>query len=317
MERDESSPEPVSGLVLIAGSSNTDLVARTARLPRAGETVAGSAFAVHAGGKGANQAVAAARAGAQVVMLAAVGSDQHGADRLEDLRAEGIDVRHVRVIDGEPSGVALIAVADDGENFIVFVPGANDHVQAQQAIDVVRTLRPEVVGLCLEIPTPAVRATLETAKEVDATSVLNVAPWNDTAHDLIPLASIVIANESETAEALNLADFPDDPTDALQRLIALGCTAAVITLGADGATYQDANGNTGHVRPPKVTPVDTTGAGDAFCGTLCAWLAGGAPLAEAVRAGVAAGALATTTHGAQPSFPTRSMIDAARSRMSR
>lgn len=250
-------------------------------------------------------------------MLAAVGSDQHGTDRLNDLRAEGIDVQYVRVIDGEPSGVALIAVADDGENLIVFVPGANGHVQAQQAIDVVTALRPAVVGLCLEIPLPAVRATLETARSVGATSVLNVAPWNDSARDLIPLASLVIANESETADAVGSADISDGPAGALRRLIALGCAAAVITLGGEGAVYQDADGSSGHVYPPQVTPVDTTGAGDAFCGTVCAWLANGASLAEAVSAGVASGALATMQHGAQPSFPTRAAIDAARCRMRR
>jgi ribokinase len=266
----------VPGRVVVLGSLNVDLVTRVERHPSPGETVLGDGLSRLAGGKGATQAVAAAAAGASVVMVGAVGSDEAGAAYLARLRARGVDVSQVVVRAGEPSGTALIVVSVDGENSIVVVPGANA-VVTWPDLD----LAPgDVLLTQLEIPLEAVAAGVRAAAAAGARVVLNVAPYAELPDDVLDLAEPVVANEHEASQ---LGAAP---------------RSLVVTRGADGATW-------GSMRVPA-TPVpgaevvDTTGAGDAFCGALAAALAAGDDEETALRAAVSVGAAAVRHEGAQP-----------------
>jgi ribokinase len=295
------------GRVLVIGSVNTDLVCRAPTLPRAGETLRGSSFAVFAGGKGANQAVAAARAGAEVVFVGAVGDDDFGAARRADLLADGINVARLRTLLGTPSGVALIVVDDAGANQIVMVPGANDAVSVQDALDALATEPYAALSLTLEAPLDVVAAALE-QRPAGVSAVLNVAPYDARVAPLLPLVDVLVCNELEAGELLG-APLGDDAQAGARALLQLGPRVAIVTLGARGAAVATADED--WLRPaPRVTAVDTTGAGDAFCGALTAWLADGATLRSALTAGVAAGALSVTRAGAQPSLPRRAELDA-------
>ncbi|MCB0968590.1 MAG: nuclear transport factor 2 family protein [Ilumatobacter sp.] len=273
--------------VVVVGSLNLDLVARAPRLPGPGETVNGSSFAEVPGGKGLNQAVAAARAGARVAMIGAVGDDNAGDVLRGVLRSDGIDDAGLSVIDGVPTGRALIGVDDAAENSIVVVPGANAHV-------VLGTLPEAAVVIAqLEIDPSVVASAFRAAKDAGATTVLNPAPAENVTDEVLALCDIVIPNEHEL-EVLGGADH----------LASLGVGTLVVTLGADGADLIEAGGAPVRIDPFDVTPVDTTGAGDAFCGALAARLAAGDALSDALRYAAANGALATTVAGAVPSLPT-------------
>lgn len=278
--------------VVVVGSLNLDLVARTPRLPGPGETVQGTGYAELPGGKGLNQAVAAARAGARVAMVGALGDDAAGAALREVARAEGIDDRHVLDVAGVPTGRALIAVDDAAENSIVVVPGANAAV-------VLTDLAPARVVLAqLEIDPAVVAAAFRQARAQGALTVLNPAPAERATAELLALADVVIPNEHELAVL-----------GGRGALAAAGVRTLIVTLGAAGADLVDLStdgaGDGGErVAPFAVDPVDTTGAGDAFCGGLAARLAAGDDLAAAIVFAAANGALATTRPGAVPSLPT-------------
>jgi ribokinase len=277
-------PSGGGGAVCVLGSANLDLVATTARLPAPGETVLGTDFAQHAGGKGLNQAVAAARAGAAASFLGAVGDDDAGTFLLAEMAAAGIDTSGVART-GRPTGRALITVDERGENSIVVVPGANDEVA-------VPALPPAAVLLAqLEVPAAAVADALRLARAAGVATLLNPAPAVRLEPALLDLVDVLVPNEHELA-VLGSADA----------LIAAGVAAVVATLGGAGVRVVTRE-QEWHVAPFHVLPVDTTGAGDAFCGTLAARLAAADPLDAAVRVAAAAGALATTTRGAVPSMP--------------
>lgn len=294
------------GHVTVVGSSNTDLVCRADRLPSPGETVAGLSFAVFAGGKGANQAVAAARAGAAVSFVGAVGGDDFGRARLADLQADGIDVAGVLRADREASGVASIVVDARGENQIVVVPGANARVSPAHVHASLDGVASDVIGLVLEIPMETVEAALR-AIHTTAVTVLNAAPYDPRIVDLLPLVDVLICNETEASLLLGRAVSVASAEGAVRDLLVLGPRSAVITLGADGAVATDGE-TAAHVMTPRIDVVDTTGSGDAFCGAFMAWLAAGESIWEAVRAGVAAGTVTATFHGAQSSLPRRPEI---------
>jgi ribokinase len=286
--------------VCVVGSANLDLVARAPRLPGPGETVLGTDYAEHPGGKGLNQAVAAARSGAATAFVGAVGSD-HAGIRLRDVAAaEGIDVSSLATAD-VPTGRALIGVDDRAENSIIVVPGANGSVTAEQVAASTPTAR--VVLVQLEVPVEAVRAALTAGRAAGARTVLNPAPAAHLPAELLALCDVVVPNEHE----LELVGGSD-------ALLAAGVGAVVVTLGARGVRVVTADGVTDVAAFP-VTPVDTTGAGDSFCGALSARLAAGDALLDAVRYASAAGALATTVEGAVPSLPradaVRALISAA------
>ena len=296
------------GRVLVLGSINSDLVVRLPRLPRPGETVLGGEFAVYGGGKGANQAIAAARAGAAVAMVGCVGDDAYGADRLADLQRERIDVTGVRRLTGVASGVALIGVDAAGENYILVASGANARATAAMA-DGLAFAPGDVLLMQLELPMAVVAAGLAAARRAGTPTILNAAPVNPEAAALLPGVDLLIVNEIEAADLLGEpAPAFDVPT--LRRLTALGPRRVVVTLGGDGVALWDGERAT-HLPALPVTPVDTTGAGDAFCGVLAAGLAGGLDLAGAARRGVVAGGLTVTRPGAQSSLPTRAEIEAA------
>lgn len=281
--------------VIIVGSANLDLVATTQRIPAPGETVLGYAYAEHPGGKGLNQAVAAARAGARVAMIGAVGDDAAGTTLRAVAADEGIDVEALAIVPGVPTGRALITVDDSAENSIVVIPGANGHVVAPAD-----ALPPATVVLAqLEVPLGEVVTALTAAHASGATTVLNPAPAAVLPTELLATCDIVIPNEHELALL-----------GGVDALLAQGLGAVVVTLGAAGVEVTTADGEHWHQAAFAVTPVDTTGAGDAFCGNLAARLAAGDDLLDAVRWAAAAGALATTRAGAVPSMPTRAQTQA-------
>jgi ribokinase len=276
--------------VCVLGSANLDLVATVPRLPGPGETVSGTAYHEYPGGKGLNQAVAAARAGARTAFVGAVGLDSAGDTLLAVMAEDDIDASRVEKV-AEPTGRALIGVADSGENSIVVVPGANATVGSVP-------LPPATVVLAqLEVPLAAVRAAFRLARAAGAVTVLNPAPARPLDEEMLRECDLVVPNEHE----LHILG-------GVQRLLALGARAVVVTLGARGAELHTSEGVQA-VAPFAVTPVDTTAAGDSFCGALCARIAAGDPLPTALRFAAAAGALCTTRAGAVPSIPRRSEIE--------
>ena len=294
--------------VVVFGSINMDMVARVARLPRPGETVPGESFATAPGGKGANQAVAAARLGAPTRMVGRVGDDVFGVALRDGLAAEGVDTAAVVATPG-PSGVAAISVDAAGENTIVVVPGANGAVGAE---DVAR-LEAALVGarallLQLEVPLPAVVAAARAARARGVTVILDPAPARPLPAELYPLADIITPNAIEAAA---LVGFPLDGEAAARRagreLRGRTGGAAIVKLGARGALVCDATGETFAPAFP-VTAVDTVAAGDAFNGGLAAALCAGLPFAQALRWALAAGALAVTRPGAQTAMPTHAEL---------
>lgn len=295
--------------IVVVGSSNTDMILKLARIPRPGETVLGGEYLTAAGGKGANQAVAAARAGGRVSLVARVGHDAMGRDAVAGYSAEGIDVRHVGRERGVASGVAVIYVSRQGENCIGVASGANDRLSPAH----VRRARPllrQARVLLMQLETPL--DTLETAARIAAAQgalvILNPAPARTLPRDLLRLVSILTPNESE-AELLSGIRVKDAASagKAAQVLRRRGVGTVVVTLGVRGALLADA---AGEVRVPgfKVKAVDTTGAGDVFNGALAVALTEGRSLAEAVVFANAAAALSVTTWGAQRSAPTRRAI---------
>jgi ribokinase len=311
-EKDVTGAEPSNnGKVLVAGSINTDLVVNVNQAPAAGETVTGHGFGIFGGGKGANQAVASARSGASTAMLGAVGDDDFGWQRLADLNAEGIDCSGVMVSTTEPSGVALIIVESSGENRIAYVPGASLTVTSDKAISAFEQFRPGVVLTTLELPKDALSASIEAAKAAGATVIVNATPEPSQGRDLAALADILIVNETEACELLELPVSDHDWGDLATKLVSFGPRSVVITLGSKGALLKTES-ETATIPSPKVEVDDTTGAGDAFCGALAAALAKGHFLSEAAKIGVAAGAVAVTKQGAQPSMPTLEEINRLR-----
>jgi ribokinase len=297
--------------VTVVGSLNMDLVVRAPRIPQPGETIIGSQYRQVPGGKGANQAVAAARLGAHVSMVGRVGHDAFGQALLENLARDGVDHSSVLRHEGAATGVALIVVDDAGQNSIVVASGANARLSpgdVEAAEAAIR--RADVLLLQLESPLETVTWAAEMAQARGLPVVLNPAPARPLPDSLLAMVNVLVPNESETAL---LAERP--VTDRAQAeaaahaLLELGVGAVILTLGERGALLAEPDGVT-HVPAFEVTPVDTTAAGDAFVGGLAVALAEGRALAEAVRWGSAAGALATTKEGAQPSLPTRDAVEA-------
>lgn len=286
--------------LLVLGSVNRDYTVMVARHPLPGETVLGGELSIATGGKGANQAVAAARAGATPVFLGAVGNDSIGTGIIAELGARGVDVSLVSGAEAA-TGVALITVSPDGENVIVVAPGANGTLDVDATARSVATLATrETVLLCqLEISPEVVSAAATEVERVGGRFVLNLSPSRYVSPKLLALADPVILNESEASDLASSAiDGPADAERIASRLLD-ACRSVVITLGGDGAVFADASG-VRRLPSERVTVVDTTGAGDAFAGALAADLASGSDLRSAVSAGIAAGGAAVQHRGAQP-----------------
>lgn len=295
---------------MVIGSSNTDLVIRVPRIPRPGETLLGGAFLSAAGGKGANQAVGAARAGGQVALIARVGSDAFGDQAIAALRRDGVDVSCVFRDKHAASGAAMIFVARDGENSIAVAGGANAKLSSADVNRATGLIRSGALLVAqLETPLATVMAAALMAVKAGLPVVLNPAPARPLPNRLLGLVSILTPNETE-AERLTGIKVTDDASAArvCARLRARGVGTVILTLGARGAFLATAGG---HERVPgfKVKAVDSTAAGDIFNGALSVALTEHKPLRDAVRFANAAAALSVTRLGAQPSAPTRVEID--------
>lgn len=295
------------GRVLVVGSYNRDTVLRVPRFPQPGETLAASGIDRFHGGKGSNQAVAAARAGAQVAIVAALGRDAAGDAAMELWAGEGIEAAAVARLPGLPTGEALILVDSDGENEIVIAAGANAALDAATAAAAAAD-GPALVVAQLETPLPATEAAFRAARAVGATTLLNAAPAQALPEPLLAATDILVVNETEAALLLGGEAPPAELAAALAQRRGRG---VVLTAGAAGACWAPREGRVLHAPAPSVSVVDSTGAGDAFIGALAAALAEGLPEEAALRRGVVAGALACGRAGAVPSLPRLEAILAA------
>ena len=297
--------------IVVIGSSNTDMIVRTERIPRPGETLLGGEFITTAGGKGANQAVAAARAGGRVSYVARIGSDVFGEQSLAGWKKERIDCSHVSRDAKTPSGVALIFVAKNGENSIAVAGGANNKLSpalVKKAAPLIR--RAATVLMQLETPLESIEAAAQIAAKAGVRVILNPAPAQKLPTDLLRLIDVLTPNETE-AELLTGIRIRSEK-DAVKAAAALqkaGAKNVIITLGSKGALVADAGASPVLIPAFQVTPVDTTAAGDTFNGALAVALGEGRSLPEAARFAAAAAAISITRLGAQPSAPKRSEIE--------
>ncbi len=302
-------------MVLVFGSINIDLVTRVERFPSPGETVSGMSFTLYPGGKGANQALASARAGAPTRLVGAVGRDAFAAAALALVDEAGVDLTYVARVE-QATGCATILVSASGENMIVSVPGANALADPSSLPDALLT-RGSTVSLQHELPATANQALIERARRNGSRVVLNASPWRPLTLDTLHAVDCLIVNELEAAALATSCDWPPSPHElALAAAAAIHGLTIVVTLGEHGALAAR-GGDMLRIPAPGVQAIDTTGAGDAFGGTLLAALDDDAPLDEALRRAVAAGSLACTAAGAQPSFPQRSAVDTILERISR
>ncbi len=298
--------------IVVVGSLNMDLVVQVPTIPAPGETVLGDHFATIPGGKGANQAVAAARLGAKVSLIGRVGNDAFGEQLLANAQREGIDVTHVGRDETAASGVAMIAVDANGQNSIAVASGANFCLTAAHVREAWAGLgKVDLLVMPLETPIETIETAVSLAHQSGTQVILNPAPAQKLPLHILAGVDVLVPNEPETAQ---LTDMPIDTNAdtrlAAQELLNLGVSNVVLTLGSRGALVLD--GATGHfseIPPYPVTVVDTTAAGDAFVAGLAVGLGEGNPLVEAAQFANAVGALAVTKQGAQPGMPLREEVD--------
>ncbi len=301
--------------IIVLGSINTDLVIRSHSLPRPGETVLGGEFYRAAGGKGANQAVAAARSAREpVIFLAAVGDDSFGRESLDSLRSENLDTRFLKVVPDQPSGVALILVDAGGQNLISVASGANLHLRPDDIHAVPKEVwqNARVFVACLESPLESVMAGLRHAKQAGLTTIVNPAPADREILYAVGLRLIDVftPNESEAALLTGREVLTSEAAEAAARQLQLaGCSQVIITRGEHGCCVLDGDTVT-HLPAKQVAAIDAVAAGDVFNGALATALAEGRMLVDAARWASVAAAISVTRRGAQPSIPTRDEIDA-------
>lgn len=297
--------------IVVVGSSNTDMVVRAARLPRPGETVLGGAFSMVPGGKGANQAVAAARLGAHVTFIARVGSDVFGDNAIAAFEAEGIDTKFIVRDESAPSGVALIGVDEaTGENSIIVASGANANLSVDDVEKAQSVIETASVLVCqLETPLETIGMALKMARDAGVKTILNPAPAQKLPDEILANISVLTPNETEARQILGGAPDTEFASDLPGQLLALGLTEVIMTVGSEGVLSANFEKMV-LVKGLRVKAVDTTAAGDCFNGALAVALAEGLPTVDAVEFANAAAALSVTKAGAQPSLPTRAEVDA-------
>jgi ribokinase len=295
----------VNGHVCVVGSVNVDLVVSVEHLPRPGETVQGGRYAIHDGGKGANQAVAAARAGARVSFIGAVGHDEHGRRAEEALREGGVELGRLRHVEGEATGVALIVVGPRGENQIAVAPGAN-HAWTLDEEDAALIGSADVVLANHEVHSDVVADTLRAAHAAGVRAVLNPAPARALSSEVLRLGPILTPNEHELVVAIG----NDETSTALEELAIRHAGPIVVTQGAAGALLVAEGERRRFPGRPAAELIDTTGAGDTFNGVLVAWLAAGAALPDAIRAANVAASMSVGAAGARAGMPHREAIAA-------
>jgi ribokinase len=294
--------------VLVVGSLNADLVVRAPRFPQPGETISGDDLQIIPGGKGANQAVAAARQGASVSMLGRVGNDSFGPELITNLKQNNVDTSHVRIDSQSATGTAIIVVDSNGQNSIVLSAGANGKVSPADIANVSFSDY-KLLLLQLEIPIEAVLSATQSAKAKGLRVLLNPAPAYTLPDELISLPDFILPNETELSLLTNQpVNDISSAEKAAHALLERGAQNVIITLGANGALIVSSKQVT-HVNTYEVEVIDTTAAGDAFIGGFASALLQNKSLEESVRYGCACGALATTKFGAQPSLPTREEVE--------
>ncbi|MCV2357260.1 ribokinase [Paucibacter sp. B2R-40] len=303
-----------AGRVVVVGSINMDMVAHASRLPAPGETLAGEAFVMAPGGKGGNQAVAAARLGAAVDFVARLGMRQYGSDLLQALESEGVACAAVVRDAAALPGIAVIMVgSDNGENSIVYVPGSNADLSAADVCAAAATVqRAAVVVAQLEVPLAAIETAFELARRANSVTVLNAAPAQALPATLLSMTDWLVLNETEANQLAGLSisepgDVLVQATLAAQQLLKFGVKQVLLTLGADGALLCTA-GAIEHFPAQAVKAIDTVGAGDTFVGGLVTGLAEGMSAADAVRLGQAAASIAVSRSGVQSAMPLRNEI---------
>ena len=296
--------------ILVIGSSNTDLIAKVSRFPLAGETVTGNFFMQAMGGKGANQALAAHRLGGNVKFVACLGNDANGKNALQYYRDQGLDVSLVKMIDNVPTGTAMILVNAEGENCIVITPGANHEVSQDFVGEIYNEIRDAAfVVLQMEIPFETVKKICEIASASQTSILLNVAPARKIDPQTIGMVDILVVNETEI-EILSGQKIERTSEEAvIDVLLAMGARTVILTLGKKGCLARNATWS--QFFPAfEVEAVDSTAAGDTFCGALVARLNRGEDLAEAIEFATAASAICVTSIGAQPSIPAEAEVKA-------
>ena len=302
----------MSQRLVVVGAMNMDLAVSTQELPKKGESVLGSSILQSPGGKGANQAVAAALVGGNVSLISMRGDDQYGRELIDSAKASGVDVSLVQISDQDLTGTAVIAVDSHGDNMIVISPGANSLITPEIASANLKAAKDvSVVSICGELPLPTIKASLETANALGATSVLNLSPYNPAALGFLRLAKVLVVNQHEAADITGVLNPLQDWPATIAGFASLGCSAVVVTLGADGAMILDCldqNSAPVKVDSVKVNAVDTTGCGDAFTGAMCVELANGKDISTAVKFAVQVAAFAATSAGAQRSYGTLEQI---------
>lgn len=301
----------MSGAVCVLGSFMTDLIVNAPRRPLPGETLVGTDFGIYLGGKGFNQAVAAARSGARTAMIGRLGDDDFGDDFREALDEEGIDRVQVALDVNHGTGVGVPVVEPDGQNSIIIVPRANAAVASVDVALAAETIRSaDVLLLQLELPVETALAAARIAAAAGTTVVLNPAPWTPVPDELLELTDVLVPNEPEAAQLLGLEVTQLDADDAVRRIVErYDIGGVIVTLGERGAVVA-ADDLTTHLAPHDLDAVDTVGAGDAYCGALAARLAEGASLLEAARYANAAAAIAVTRVGGARSAPRRAEVEA-------
>jgi ribokinase len=297
--------------ICVVGSSNVDLTFRTSRLPKPGETLAGETFHLGFGGKGANQAVMAARLGARVTMVSKVGRDLFGEQTVQNYRSQEIDTQHLSVDELRSTGMAAILVDDQARNCIIVIPGANSGLTPEDVRDSAGSIQAADVLLCqLEVPIPTTLEALRLARSAGVRTVLNPAPATPLSDGVLQLADLCVPNETEL-EALSGCAVADLAQVEIAARVVLnrGPGQVIITLGDRGAMVVDAR-SAAHFPAVPVAAVDSTGAGDAFIGGLAVFLAERLPLGDALRRANAVAALSVTRPGTQASFPMRAEVEA-------
>lgn len=293
--------------VVVVGSANVDMVVHASTLPSPGSTVTGGVYERHCGGKGANQAVAAARLGARVALIAAVGDDDAGRDTIEELTREGVDVSRVLQLDDVATGVALIVVDRNGENQIAVASGANGHLDAATVEEALSGVKLRDGGVCLigfEVGDPAIEAAAAWTSSQRQIVILDPAPARPLSPVLAASAPVTTPNEGELLELTGEADVAVAATALSQ----LTHNSVVVTLGSNGVLLHD-DGALTNVPPHKMTAVDSTGAGDAFAGALAVGLAEGRSIADAVDLAQATAALSVRSEGARSGMPSRRTVE--------
>lgn len=295
--------------IIVVGSANTDMVVKTDQHPKPGETKLGGEFFMNAGGKGANQAVAAARLGGNVSFVAKVGNDIFGKQTLDGLTNENIDTSHVFIDDTAPSGTALIIVNAEGENSIVVAPGANAKLSVADVSSIAKLKDTAFILMQLEIPIDTIAAVMDAAKLNKTHVILNPAPAQALSDEILDGLFLLVPNESEAGilTGIQVTDLAS-ASKAADALLQKGVSHVIITLGKQGAYFKSAFKEI-LIPAPSVIAVDTTAAGDTFCGALTVAKTEGKDWEEAIRFAIAAASLSVTRMGAQASVPFRNEIN--------